>query len=183
MKKLVLVGIFVVLIFSVFASLGLSEKASIDPKDFVLYKSPQGYFEVMFPKDVPLKEEFKTGVSYANMETGYIFAAGIKLFRGEEDKRKVDLQFIEEQLYKVKKDIEDTEKGVVIQDPKKYKDGMLMLIFLKKASIPKLKEGEYVMFFFVKPKNEKSLAVLGYIPKEEFERFRPKLDFIISSLK
>lgn len=182
MKKLVLFSIFTVLIFGIFASIGFAKGAVVNPEDFITYKSPQGLFEVMLPKDIPLMKEFKEGVSYGDLKKGYMFAAGVRFF-GEKDDVKVDLKYIENELNKAKKEIEDSKEGVVKELPKKYKDGMFMLVSVPKAPMKGMKEGEYCMFIFVKPKNEKSMAVIGYVPKEEYEGFKTKLDFIIDNLK
>jgi len=188
MKKLLVLSIFLILIFTILTSMAFSEeKVKVNPNDFVTYKSPQGLFEIKIPKDLKLMEEHKEGVVYGDKEKEILIAAGVRLFNEPNDV-KVDMPYIKEQMEKAIEYMKKAQNGTLVEGPKNYKDGMFFLTKMSRPPFPSpdkevKKDASYYTFIFVKPKNEKSCAVIIYLPEKDYATFKPTLEFIVDSLK
>ncbi len=190
MRKSLILGIVIVLFVSLFSFLAQAGGVPApDPANFVTYISPNGLFEVMIPKELPLMKEHKEGVVYGSPEKDMIIAAGVRLFN-EKDEDKVDLKYIQDKVSEMIKDITVNNQGKVIEKPKEYKGGIYVVIGASEPPFPpkeKVKENEekpeYYVVMFIKPKNEKSLAILTYLPKSKYLDFKKDIDFMIDNLK
>ncbi len=187
-KNLILsvITVSVMLFFTIGAFAGATPTPN--PDNFITYKSPQGLFEVKVLKSIPLLREHKDGVVYGSPDQEIIIAAGVRLF-SEKDDVKVDLPYIEEQLKDVIKDIVG-KGGKVLEGPKKYKKGILLLGETLNPPFPpkeEPKEGaekpKYYFSIYVTTKNEKSLAIIVYLPKTKYKELKNDIEFMIDNLK
>ncbi len=157
-------------------------KENVNPDDFILYKHPEGKFEVMIPKGLTLLEDDDEYVLYGDLSKGYIVGAGLGLLDTEEGKE-VTIDYIMEALKKAPEemDIEGTE---IVEGPERYKDGAKMMIKIPKAPFPGMKDTVYYGVIFEKPKEgTDGLGVVIILPKDEYDAQKSKIDFIIDSLK
>ena len=157
-------------------------KENVNPDDFILYKHPEGKFEVMIPKGLTLLEDDDEYVLYGDLSKGYIVGAGLGLLDTEEGKE-VTIDYIMEALKKAPEemDIEGTE---IVEGPERYKDGAKMMIEIPKAPFPGMKDTVYYGVIFEKPKEgTDGLGVVIILPKDEYDAQKSKIDFIIDSLK
>ncbi len=154
---------------------------NLSKDDFILYKNPKGKFQLMVPKMFPKLEEDDDYVIFGDISKGYILGAGTDLVdvEGEEN---VDINFV---MKKIKDAIEDLgiEDQTVVEGPKEYKGGAMMLISTPKAPFPGMKETPYYVFLYLKPMGNFALGALVMLPKDEYDMYKPSIDFIIDSLK
>ncbi len=188
MRKFLVLGLFTVLLLSVFTTILYAEDTPTpNPDNFIVYKSPKGLFEIAIPKGVPLLKEHKEGVLYGSPEVDMIIAAGVKLF-GEGDDVKVDMEYLKKQVDQAAKDIVEKGNGKIVDRPKKYKNGLSLLAETSEPPFPSKQktEGEKKQYYFtmyVTIKNEKSLALIVYLPKDKYAGYKKTIDYMIDSLK
>ncbi len=187
-KNLILSVITVLILLSFTVGVFAGETPTPNPNNFIAYKSPQGLFEVKILKGMSLMREHKDGVVYGSQDQQMIVAAGVRLF-SEKDDVKVDLPYIEKQLKDVIKDITG-KGGKVLEGPKKYKKGILLLVETMDPPFPpkeEPKEGEakpkYYVNIYATTKNEKSLAIIVYLPEAKYEALKNDIEFMIDNLK
>ncbi len=188
MRKVLILGLIAVLFVSVLSLTGYGgEKSTPDPKDFVTYKSPQGLFELMVPKGLPVMREHKYGIVYGSPDADMIIAGGVRLF-DEKDEVKVDMAYIKEKVDETIKDIMKSNKGEkVVEGPKEYKNGIFMIMETENPPFPPKEEQKekkkYYLTMYVTVKNEKSLALIAYFPKDKYPDFKKDVEFMIDHLK
>ncbi len=187
-KNLILsvITVSMVLFFAIGAFAG--ETPTPNPDNFITYKSPQGLFEVKILKGMSLIREHKDGVVYGSQDQQMIVAAGVRLFN-EADDVKVDLPYIEKQLKDVIQNIIG-KGGKVLEGPKKYKKGILLLVETIDPPFPpkeEPKEGavkpKYYVNIYATTKNEKSLAIITYLPEAKYKALKNDIEFMIDNLK
>ncbi len=149
--------------------------------DFVLYKNPKGQFQLMVPKVLTKLEEDDDYVIFGDISKGYIIAAGTDLVDVEEEEN-VDMNFVMERIKDAGEDL-GIEEQIVVEGPKEYKGGAMMLISTPKAPFPGMKETAYYVFLYLKPMGNFALGALVMLPKDEYDMYKAYIDFIIDSLK
>ncbi len=155
------------------------EESTVNINDFIHYKNPDGLFEVMIPKGLSLLDEGDESIVYGDLSKGYIVGAGTDIFDTEEVKP--DIDFI---MKKLTESLEDLDEDLtLVEGPKKYKDGAMILGETEEAPYPGMKDTTYYAFLFVKPREKDVVALAVILPKSDYEKYKPVIDFMIDSLK
>ena len=153
----------------------------VNEDNFVLYRSPQGSFEIMIPKDFQPFEEDEEVVIYGDIDKGYIVGVGMNLF-DIKGKEKIDIDLIKKKFDNIKEElgVEDSE---IVEGPREYKDGYFALLEVPESPYPGMKEMPYYVVIFAKPKDDAVLALSMILPKSDYKTYKSKIDFMIDSLK
>ncbi len=155
-------------------------EGGLSPDEFVHYKNPKGLFEVMIPKGLSVLDEEEDSIIYGDLSKGYIIGAGTDIFDIEEDEKLT----IDDIMQKLKENLEEISEDMkVIEGPKKYKEGAMILGETEEAPYPGMKETQYYGLIYVKPRETGAIGLVVVLPKDEYEKYKPYIDFIIDSLK